>query len=155
MHCASTSDIKLDVMAKQVGQTKDTGFQFGLQKTFAVAEEVVWEYMFSDMGLKTWLGELTSDFSLNKNYLTKEGIEGFVRVFQPYSHIRIVWKKKEWTNTSSLQIRIIRKADKKTLISFCHEKLLDANQRAEMKEYWNLKMNLIAKALDNSAVNST
>lgn len=134
-------------MAKPVGKTKDVGFQFGLQKTFSISEQQAWDFMFSDSGLKIWLGDLETGFSLQENFQTKSGIEGFVRVFEPYSHIRMSWKKKEWINRSTVQVRIIGKDKNKTLISFHQEHLLDSDQRAEMKAYWNEKMDRLSEEI--------
>ncbi len=82
-------------MAKQVGKTKDVGFQFRLQKTFPISEKKAWDFMFSDKGLKIWLGDLKNDLKLKEEYQTKNDIKGFVRVFKPNSHIRMNWKKKD------------------------------------------------------------
>lgn len=79
------------------------------------------------------MGELVSgDFSIDREYQTQEGIEGKIKIFKPSSRIRLTWKKKEWQNTSTLQIRVIATKTGAT-ISFHQEKLQDNNQRAEMK----------------------
>ena len=135
-------------MNAQVGKTKDAGYQFGLRKTFSIAAQDVWAFMFSDKGLKIWLGHLETPFKLNQDFKTKSGIEGHVRVFKPNSHVRITWKTKDWLYTSTLQVRLIEKDNNKTVISFHHEKLNDAYQREDMKTYWNTKMNLIAEELE-------
>lgn len=140
-------------MAKQIGQTKDVGFQFGLQKTFSVEFEKMWDFMFDGKGLEIWLGKLEYDLAIDKNFQTKDGIEGFVRVFKHHSHIRINWKKKAWKNMSIVQVRVIKK-DNKSLISFHQEKLIDAKQRDEMKSYWNIKMDEITDQLTKPAANS-
>lgn len=135
-------------MKNTVGKTQDVGFQCGLQKTFLISEEKAWDFMFSDVGLKIWLGVLETNFSVKEKYSTKSGIEGFVRVLEPHSHIRLNWKMKHWENMSTFQVRIIGKSEHKTLISFHQEKLLDSNQRAEMKEYWNDKMTKLSEAIE-------
>lgn len=131
---------------KPVGLTKDVGWQFGLSKTFPYAQTYLWDFMFSEAGLSIWLGELTDELKVKKNYRTKGGIEGFVRVFTPYSHIRMNWKKKNWENTSTVQVRIMGD-DKKATIRFHQEKLQDHNQREEMKLHWNKIMTAIERAL--------
>lgn len=78
---------------KPVGLIKDVGWQFGLSKTFAYPHTYLWDFLFSDKGLKTWLGELEKELEIKKTYKTEEGIEGFVSVFTPYSHIRMKWKR--------------------------------------------------------------
>lgn len=131
---------------KSVGLTKDAGYQFGIRKTFPYSQEYLWNFMFSDKGLKIWLGELKEDLEIEKAYQTKEGIEGLVRVFTPHSHIRMNWKKENWENNSIVQVRVIGDQEKAT-ISFHQEKLLDNNQREEMDLYWNKKMTEIEKMI--------
>ena len=137
-------------MEKQVGQTKDVGFQFGLRKTFPISTEAMWDFLFSENGLKIWLGILKTKFELKKHYETEEGIVGFVRVFKPNSHIRINWGKKNWDNQSTVQIRVIGNQEKSTL-SIHQEKLLNSKQRAEMKEYWNVIMDKITNELNKAS----
>jgi uncharacterized protein YndB with AHSA1/START domain len=126
-------------MSKQVGLTKDAGYQFGIRKTFPVSVEEAWDFMFSKKGLKTWLGDLDQDLMVKNPFKTGNGISGVVRILKPYSHIRMNWKKKPWNNISTLQIRFIRD-NSKTTISFHQEKLKDSMQREEMKRYWNGKI---------------
>ena len=133
-------------MGKVVGQTKDVGFQFGLRKTFRFPKEQVWAFMFSKAGLDIWLGKLKDDLKLDKTFKTRDGIEGAVRVFKPWSHIRMSWKKPDWENMSTVQVRVIANGEK-TIISFHQEKLVDAKQRMEMKAYWNTVMRKLSSAL--------
>ncbi len=142
-------------MEKQVGKTKDVGFQFGIRQSFGVSAEKAWDFMFSDKGLKIWLGDLKNDLVAKENYLTQNGIEGFVRVFKPNSHIRINWKKKDWTNISTVQVRIIEKGINKSIISFHQEKLVDVKQREEMKKYWSEKMDRIASEMELLKIDSS
>ena len=135
-------------MEKQRGQTKDVGFQFGLRKTFSITTEEAWDFCFSEEGLKIWLGDLESELELKKTYQAKNGISGLVRVLKPNSHIRLNWKKESWKNMSTVQVRVIGNQEK-TTISFHQEKLLDAEQRNEMKEYWNKVMNEITGILNS------
>ena len=81
-------------MEKNIGQTKDVGFQFGIRKTFPISIENAWDFLFTDKGINVWLGELAHELEIKKPYKTNDGIEGLVRVLKPYSHIRLNWKKK-------------------------------------------------------------
>ncbi|MEE4259922.1 MAG: SRPBCC domain-containing protein [Bacteroidales bacterium] len=136
-----------------IGQTKNVGFQFGLRKTFPIPLESVWDFMFSEQGIKIWLGEIENELEIDKHFKIKEGVEGLVRVFKPFSHIRLSWKKKNWKNISTVQVRIIGNR-RKTTISFHQEKLLNTKQRDEMKEYWNKIVSMLAKVLKHSFPNS-
>jgi uncharacterized protein YndB with AHSA1/START domain len=130
---------------KVKGQTKDVGFEIGVRKTFPVTTDKTWDFLFSKNGINDWLGIVSGELTLNTKYRTKDGTEGTVKVFKPSSHIRLTWKKKEWPNTSTVQIRVIN-AKKGTTISFHQEKLLDAIQRSEMKKHWE---DILAKSAEN------
>lgn len=133
-------------MNNEVGKTKDAGFQFGVRKTFNLPSEQAWNFLFSDAGLKIWLGNLTSGLQQKKEFTTVEGVTGYIRVLKMFSHVRLSWKKSDWPNESILQIRVIP-AGEKTTISFHHEKLLDQEQRSEVKEYWNSVIKQMTKIL--------
>jgi len=140
-------------MEKQTGQTKEVGFQFGIRKTFPLSANAVWDFLFSESGLKIWLGELLSVFEINKPFQTKAGIDGLVRVLRPYSHMRLNWKKKNWPHMSTVQVRVIESGEKAT-ISFHQEKLQSSAQRNEMKEYWNKVMDKITDEINKTAGNN-
>src|SRR5690606_9346927 len=116
---------------KPVGLTRDAGWQFGLRKTFPFSQKYLWDFLFSEQGLKLWLGELEEALSIKQPYRTQQGIEGTVRVFNPYSHVRMTWKKKEWQNVSTVQVRVMG-SNEKAVISFHQEKMADSIQRDEM-----------------------
>jgi hypothetical protein len=128
------------------GLTKDAGWQFGLRRTFSYPRAALWDLLFSERGLSVWLGRLTSPLALRQAYATEEGIEGMLRVFTPYSHIRMSWKPSHWENASRLQIRVMGD-EKKVKLSFHQEKLADAGQREEMKAWWNAKMQALESLL--------
>ena len=136
-------------MEKQLGQTKDAGFQLGIRKTFPVSTEKVWDFLFSKRGLKIWLGNLKNELEIKKEYETENGISGLVRVFKAYSHIRLNWKRKTWENMSTVQIRVIGNEDK-TTIAIHQEKLLNAGQRNEIKGYWSKIMKALIDEMNNT-----
>ena len=105
---------------RTIGQTKDTGWQFGIRKSIPLSVTEVWDFLFSTNGEKLWLNGADKEFSTLKNL----------------SHIRTKWKLKDWTNQATLQMRVIPNKDK-TTIAFHIEKLLNENQREETKKYWD------------------
>jgi len=119
-----------------IGKTKDVGYQFGVRKTFPVPSKKLWDFLLSPKGLKIWLGDSPTSLELNQEFITSDEVKGMVRVFQPYSHLRMSWQGKDWLNSSTVQLRVIDKDDKAT-VSFHQEKLHDAQQRDQVKKYWN------------------
>jgi uncharacterized protein YndB with AHSA1/START domain len=120
---------------KTVGKTKDTGYQFGIRRTFNLKAEVVWEMLFSPEGQSIWLGEPMDGDFLPSDFVTFNGISVSVRVWNPGSHIRIQYQRQDWEKLSILQIRVIPKGEK-TTVSFHQDHLMDASMREEMKIHW-------------------
>lgn len=134
-------------MGKITGQTKDRGFQIGIRKTLPVSFDTAWDFLFSDEGLKIWLGKINlGKLELNKSYTTKEGTEIKITILKPYSHVRLTWKPKHWENISALQMRVINSKGK-TTISFHQDKLSDSAQREEMKKHWDTVLENISDKL--------
>lgn len=133
---------------KAIGQTKHAGFQFGIRRTFPCSLEDTWDFLFSTFGISHWLGQL-KDCTLHENesYHTSDDFIGLIKVLKPYSHIRLTWKKPEWQNTSTIQIRCIASAPHKTIISIHQEKLDSKEQREEMKEHWTQIIDVLAKSM--------
>ncbi|NUN09792.1 MAG: SRPBCC domain-containing protein [Ignavibacteriaceae bacterium] len=129
------------------GKTKNVGFEVGVRKIYPVDQTEVWNYLSSDEGITFWLGELVKGRLIeNNNYKTVDGVEGTVRILRPYSHIRLTWKKADWKNHSTLQMRVIA-GKKKTTVSFHQEKLADVRQRTEMKKHWSTILDKLAKEI--------
>lgn len=60
------------------------------------------------------------------------------------------WKKRDWENLSTVQVRVIGKNEKSTIF-FHQEKLTGSKQRVEMKDYWNKKMDKITNELKKAS----
>ena len=129
-----------------VGKTKDTGFQFGIRKTFALPLEEVWVFLCSPKGTSIWLGEIDGELEIQQPFVTAEGTTGTIRLFQSYAHLRMSWKKADWQNTATLQLRVIGNHHK-TTIAFHLEKLLNEQQREAMKKHWSDVMQALTVAL--------
>jgi hypothetical protein len=113
------------------------GFQIGISKTLPVSTDFVWDFLFSDTGLKIWLGNLNSeDFELNKPFKTEEGITGKLTVFKPDCHIRLSWKPTHWTNSSIVEVRV-KNSKGRAIILFHQTKIISLQQREEMRIRWN------------------
>ena len=128
---------------------KEVDYQVGARKSYPVSATKVWDYLISLKGLKVWLGSVDPNKLLSKEYFqTGGGDEGKLRVFKPYSHLRMNWKHSCWENLSTLQIRVTPNKSK-TTVSFHQEKLKDNRQRKDMKAYWQHVLKQLEKELEN------
>lgn len=112
-------------------------------------EDVVWKFVISDEGMKTWLGNIDSlDKNDPKSYLTADGVKGDINVLKPYSHLRLTWHPKTWDKKSSLQLRLTDKGQK-TVLTFHHEGLPSAKERDMMREHWTKVVERLLQLLRN------
>jgi hypothetical protein len=139
-------------MSIPVGLTKDAGWQMGVRRSFPIDINEAWAFLFSEEGSGLWLGKVKElKWEKGQEYKTNNGIQGVVRVVSVFSHVRITWKKKEWENYSSLQVRTIR-GKNKTTIAFHQDRLTGTEQREEMLIHWEKVLNRLEKKLTQKAV---
>jgi uncharacterized protein YndB with AHSA1/START domain len=121
---------------KNVGLTKNSGFEFGLRKTFPIPLPAVWQFLMSPKGINIWLGE-SPDFVLEKGspYHTRDGITGKVTVLNTNVNIRLTWQMVGWSKPSIIQVRVIASGEN-TTVSFHQESLPDAQTREIMRVRW-------------------
>lgn len=122
---------------KVIGQTASAGFQVGVRRTLLISPEQAWAYLTSAEGLKLWIGTVSPlSFSEGETFHSAEGISGQFRVVKPYRQLRLRWKKREWAEPSTLQIRLLSNQADKTTISFHQENLDHPTMREQMKLHW-------------------
>ena len=81
----------------------------------------VWNFLLSKHGLQIWLGTWKLDkWETGITFITNDGIRGEVRVFNPYSHIRLLWQRENWSNITIIEIRTVSD-DERTIIHIHQE----------------------------------
>ncbi len=134
---------------KPAGLTKDTGYQFGLRKTFDIKIGQAWHFLTSQEGIHLWLGDVP-DFRLEKGfaYRTPDGATGEVRVVNVEVNFRLTWQPGNWPKASTIQIRVIPIGNR-TTISFHQENLPDAEAREQMRLRWGNVMAVLENSIHN------
>lgn len=121
---------------RMVGQTADTGFQIGVQRTLPIPPEDAWALLTSPQGVAAWLGAAPPlKWEKGETYALKDGAAGEVRVFKPGSHLRITVQPDGWPRASTLQVRVMPKGEQKTVVSFHQEHLPGADEREERRRF--------------------
>ena len=120
-----------------VGQTAETGFQVGVQKTFPLGIDEAWALLSSRKGIACWLGKVSGlSLAEGKIYETESGIEGEIRVVKPGNRIRLTWHKPGMKRPATLQITLVESTSEKTSIRVHLEHLPSQKVREEMKSRW-------------------
>ena len=96
--------------ARQVGLTKDAGWEIGVSRTVPHPLDEVWRLLTSDEGLALWLGEgARLAPSRGARYATADGTEGEVRGYRDRDRIRLTWRPPGWAHDSTLQVAVTRR----------------------------------------------
>jgi uncharacterized protein YndB with AHSA1/START domain len=113
-----------------------SSYQVDIQDTINVPARDVWNFLLSKRGLGIWLKTWKLDkWETGIHFTTEHGVKGKVRVFNPYSHIRLSWHPPHWENSSILEIRTLAR-NGGTLLHFHMEQLTTVAQKEEMEKYW-------------------
>lgn len=131
-----------------LGQTADTGFQIGVQRTVPVPVDEAWKLLTSPEGMGAWLGGAVPRWEKGEKYTLKDGSGGEVRVFKPGSHLRITWRPEGWPRASTLQVRAMPKGEGKTVISFHQEHLPGAAEREERRRFLEAALNALQQQVE-------
>ncbi|MCZ8521332.1 MULTISPECIES: SRPBCC family protein [Paenibacillus] len=142
---------RLSTSNKVVGLTASVGFQVGVRRTLLLSPEQAWTYLTSAEGLKLWIGTVSPlSFREGEAFHSEEGISGQFRVVKPYRQLRLRWKKREWEEPSTLQIRLLSNQPDKTTISFHQEHLDHPVTREQMKLLWEDVLSAIRDQFEES-----
>lgn len=133
------------------GETADTGFQVGVQRTVPLPPEDAWRLLTSAKGVRTWLGgEPGPRWEKGERYTLQDGSVGEVRVFKPGSHLRMTWQPGGWPRASTIQVRVIPASGGRSVLSFHQEHLPGAAEREERRAFFEAA----AEALQRQAADA-
>jgi uncharacterized protein YndB with AHSA1/START domain len=84
-------------------------------------------------GLAVWLGQVPGlEWAKGSTYQLPDGTRGEVRVYKPNSHVRITWQPAGWGRASTIQVRVLPKGDRTTVV-FHQEHLPGPQEREERR----------------------
>jgi len=128
-----------------VGKTARAGYEIGVRRTLSCSDEQLWALLLSPEGLRTWLGG-AAEIAGGAPFALDNGTSGEIKVYKPWSHIRLTWQPAGWAEPSTLQVRVIP-ASRGTTVSFHHEHLSGAAEREAMKAHWERVVGRLAEML--------
>ncbi len=143
-----TVEYELHHGKRVVGQTKDAGFQIGVQKTIPINAAVLWDILTSGHGLSLWLGKDASLTLEKAGKASSVDWTGEVRSIDPEKKLRLRLQQPN-RPASTLQLYFMPSGDEKTSLRFHHEKLQDQEDRATMKLHWQQALNSIHAYVTN------
>jgi uncharacterized protein YndB with AHSA1/START domain len=122
---------------REVGQTRDAGWEIGVSKTIDHPVEEVWAFITSPAGIAIWLGEGVTVLSeLGAGYETSAGVQGETRGFRELDRLRLTWQPPDWTHDTTLQLAVRSAGAGRTTLVVHQERLADAAEREQQRRHW-------------------
>ena len=92
---------------RKKGQTKDAGFQIGVQRVMPVGQETLWDWLVESEGRRHWLGAMRR-FALDKGatYRSREGIEGKIISAKRPERLRLTYEPAGARAPTTLQLTL-------------------------------------------------
>ena len=132
-----------------LGETADTGFEVGVQRSLGLSTAEAWELVTSRSDL--WLGKGAAIvFDKGERY-DAPAASGEVRVVKPGDRLRMTWQPEDWPAPATLQLTFSESGSGKTAINVHMEKLPDAKARATMRERWREALERLAAAVETDS----
>lgn len=137
---------------REVGRTRDAGFEVGVRRTLPIDPETAWRLVTSHEGMGAWLGDgARVELAPGREYALADGSEGMVRVVERGSHLRVTWLPGGWPRPSTIQLRVIPAASG-TTIALHQEHLPNAVARQERRAHFAAALDALEQlALEGSA----
>ncbi|WP_117213804.1 SRPBCC family protein [Allorhizocola rhizosphaerae] len=136
---------------RQVGHTRDAGWQIGVSKTIDRPLDEVWDFITSPAGVAIWLGEgVTVLPEQGADYKTATGVQGETRSFRELDRVRLTWQPPGWSHDTTLQLTVSPAGEGRTRLGVHQERLADAAEREQQRTHWKRVVNELVTALTGS-----
>lgn len=119
------------------GETKDAGFQVGVQRTLELPASDAWTLITGSEAREIWLGGSVPDleFEPGARAETSDGHEIEIRSVKKPERIRLRWRPPRRPTATTLQLYLLGKGDR-TALRFHQEHLANPDERERMKRHW-------------------
>ncbi len=123
--------------AKEVGKTKDVGWEIGVSSTLDLPLEKVWAAVVSPEGVATWLGPgAVLAPEKGATFRSDDGAHGEVRSYHDGERVRVTLCPSGWDHETTAQVTVSRSGPGKTVLRFHQEWLADAEERERQRDHW-------------------
>lgn len=134
--------------AREVGHTKDVGWEIGVSRTIDQPIDRVWAFLTSPAGLSIWLGEGASPLpEPGADYLTTSGVRGQLRSRHELDRIRLTWQPPDCTHDTTLQLAVRDAGNGRTMVRIHQERLADSDERERQRSHWREVLTTLTEAL--------
>jgi uncharacterized protein YndB with AHSA1/START domain len=133
---------------REVGRTRDAGWEIGVSKTIDRPVEEVWTFITSPAGIAIWLGEGVAVVpEKGAGYETAAGVHGEIRSLRELDRVRLTWQPRDWPHDTTLQLAVRSAGVGRAMLVVHQERLADRAQREEQRRHWRGVITALVDAL--------
>jgi uncharacterized protein YndB with AHSA1/START domain len=119
------------------GQNAKGTYQITATKSIAADGAKVWKALASKEGIALWLKPLSPvSLKAGRQFETEDGFFGEIRTIKPKQRVRLSWMDPEWEKKTVVQIGVVDRPKKNTILYFQHDGLKTARLQAELRARW-------------------
>jgi uncharacterized protein YndB with AHSA1/START domain len=133
---------------REVGRTRNAGWEIGVSKTIDRPVEEVWAFLVSPEGIAIWLGEGVTVLSEpGEGYETTTGVHGETRSFRELDRVRLTWQPADWPHDTTLQLAVRSAGAGRAMLVVHQERLANAAERQQQRSHWQGVINTLVQTL--------
>lgn len=146
------SGFEVMIGKKIEGRNAKGQFSITVTKTIHVPPKALWTFLVSKEGTEIWLKPLSQPengmvFNIKTEFETEDGYFGEIRTISKGKKIRMSWMDIDWSKKTYFTVYIHSRDNKKTMLAFTHEGLVDGRLRAPLRQRWEEAINMIHQQL--------
>lgn len=131
---------------RKVGQDAKGKYMVTATKSFSVDNKVLWKKLVSPAGIKIWMQPLSAVRLLPKaQFETKDGFFGEIRTMAVNRRIRVRWQEPYWESATTVELHLVARPAKKSILVFNHTGLADAETKEAMRVRWRAAADKLAE----------
>lgn len=122
---------------RKEGQDAKGKYMVTATKSFSLTSQKIWTLLVSEAGVQIWLSPLAPiKLRPGTAFETKDGFFGEIRTLTQPRRIRLMWQDPEWEKHTFLELLLVNRPGKKSILVFNHTGLKDAESKARLGERW-------------------
>ena len=112
-------------------------FSITATKTIACTTSQLWKFLISEEGIRCWLKSYGHvKIAAGVEYEAENGVYGQIRTLKKGVRIRLTWMEMDWPKKSVVQVYMVPRGDKKSMLIIQHEQLVDGRLRHTLRDQW-------------------
>ena len=128
---------EIAISRRKAGQDAKGKYMVTATKSIAYNVEKLWKFLLSKKGQEIWLKPYsTIKIKPGVQFETRDGFFGEIRTVAKNRRVRIYWQDPSWEKHTIVELMIVGRPAKKSILVFNHSGIADAKTRDVLRARW-------------------